>query len=169
MADEFFGVGQKPQSGMMMSDQLPAGMFDNAYAAGRMGEPAPEEVEAAMKAVRFSKVIKVKEFHAKTFDLSVPAQMEEYRREIVTLYNVMAEKRGVVSYNEKKLHMVHDMPKMIVHLEWYEYELSVTDHMMKLDKAGKKAREKADEKKGRSDKKVAHKPAGMVAREAQRQ
>lgn len=151
-SDDMFGGGQSSVKQPMMTDHMPPGMFNEAYAAGKMTEPTPEEMEDAANAVRYSKVVKVKEFHVGTFDLSDVKDLEAYKAMVVQVYQIMAEKRGVISFNEKKLIVHEGKPKMIVHMEWYEYTLKVTDHMIKPEDA-------ANGKKKRGLKKVVHSPA----------
>ena len=151
-SDEMFGIGQSGIKQPMMTDQMPPGMFGEAYSAGKMNEPTPEEMEMAAEAVRYSKVVKVKEFHVGTFDLSDPVDLAAYKKMVVQVYQVMAEKKGVISYNEKKLIIHEGKPKMVVHMEWYEYTLKVTDHMMKPE-------DKVNGKKKRSVKTLVHSPA----------
>ena len=129
-SDEFFDPGQTNNYKVtMMTDQLPAGMFDKEFSAGKHGEPTPEDMEAAAEAVRYEKIVEVKEFHVGTYDLSDKASLAEYKRDVVVLYKLQREKRGVISFLEKKFIMHEGKPKMTVHMEWYEYNLKVTDHM----------------------------------------
>lgn len=152
-SDAFFGV-EEPKAGKGMSDLLPPGMFNDMYAAGKSAEPTAEEMEAAAEAVRYSKIVKVKEFHVATYDLSDPEDLKNYKQDVVQIYRLIAERRGVISYNEKRLVVPPGAkPRMIVHIEWYEYMLSITDHMMKGQDNGKKKR---------SSKKVGNGPNGAL-------
>lgn len=139
-SDELFGI-EPGKPGQGMSETLPAGMFNDMYAAGKSAEPSAEEMEAAAEAVRFSKIVRVKEFHVATYDLSDPEDLKKYKLDVVLIYQLMAERRGVISFNEKRLVVTPgSKPRMIVHIEWYEYQLSITDHMMKGQDNGKKKR-----------------------------
>ena len=118
-SDEMFG----------MSDILPPGMFPGITSMGGMNEPTADDMEAAMKKVRYGKYTKVKAFHAETFDLSDPKSKKRYVQEILEIYMAKAEQRGVISHMEKKLLMHEGAPKMIVHIEWYEYMYGIKDYM----------------------------------------
>ena len=167
-SDEFFDPGQTNNYKVtMMTDQLPAGMFDKEFSAGKHGEPTPEDMEAAAEAVRYEKIVEVKEFHVGTYDLSDKASLAEYKRDVVVLYKLQREKRGVISFLEKKFIMHEGKPKMTVHMEWYEYNLKVTDHMTgRHFKTAAEFSEHKHEEAGRGGKKVGDSPGSTLGGKA---
>ena len=136
-SDEFFGVKDDEKS----RGALPPGMFPD-MAAPFGSEPTPEDMEKAADAVRYSKITKVKEFHVGTYDLSRPDDLAAYKTDYVAMYVAIATKTGVLAHMEKKLLVIEGKPRMVVHMEWYEYQLEVTDHMMK-ERRGRKGRDAA--------------------------
>lgn len=157
-SSEIFGTGDSHNKSVNlgMSDILPPGMFsDFSKIAGKGIEPTPEEIEAAAEAARYNKTVVIKEFHANTFDLSDKNDLESYKNEIVKIYEAMKLKCGVISYNEKKLIVVNGKPRMVVHIEWYEYNMKVSDNMTgKIYNSVTEFLEHKHEEKRGSDKKT---------------
>ena len=124
--EEIFGVDPEASEDKGMGP-LPPGMFDGMLSKESAGEPTAEEMEKAAEAVKFGKYVKVKDYHVKTFDLSNADEADLYRQEILRIYMAQAERRCLMQHLEKKL-VTDRPPRMVVHMEWYEYELGIKDY-----------------------------------------
>jgi len=123
------GMPPAPPTGGFMRE--PSGMMPGTTARGVGGEPTAEDMEKAADAVRFSKTVKVKDVHVRTFDLSKSDDVAEYRKTYLEIYAGIALRKFMVVTNEKLHIPCLKNPRWVVHMEWVEYELEVVDHTMK--------------------------------------
>jgi len=97
---------------------------------GMPGEPTAEEMEKQMEAVRYSKIVKLLDCCVETFDFSKSEDVTRYRKLYKELYVKAAEGSVFIKINERQFISCPSNPRWVHHLEWLEYELEVTDHMM---------------------------------------
>lgn len=97
---------------------------------GATGEPTAEDIEKQMEAVRFSKVVKVQDCFVETFDFSKKDDVERYRALYKDLYAKTSEGKVFIKCNERQFISCPTNPRWVLHMEWLEYDLQVTDHMM---------------------------------------
>jgi len=109
----------------------PAGPMPGVAARGVPGEPTPEDMEKAANDVRFSKTVRIKDIHVRTYDLNKPEDVKEYRKTYLEIYAGIARAKFMVVTNEKIHIPCLKNPRWVVHMEWVEYDLEVTDHTMK--------------------------------------
>ena len=121
---DIFGSGS-PGGGMDMLGSL----FPGVKSMGKLGEPTAEDIEKEMEKVRYSKIVKVKAVHVKTFDFSNPGHVKAYTQLYVDLYKLAAESKILFTTKEKKFINDTTNPRWVVHLEWLEYDLEVKDFM----------------------------------------
>lgn len=102
-------------------------------AMGLPGEPTAESMEQDMEAVRFTKKVLIKDIQVRTYDMSNEKDVENYRKTYLSLYNLVAEGKVMFKSLEKKFVSDHDGARWLIHMEWMEYDLKVTDHQMKRE------------------------------------
>jgi hypothetical protein len=104
-----------------------APLFKFGPAAGPEA-PQAEDMESAMRAARYSKTVRLKEFHVERYDLSDERDRERYRKDYVALYTGHQEQRAMVMSVER-VTRADANPTVVVFMEWMEYDLDVKDHM----------------------------------------
>lgn len=109
------------------------GIGPEIRAMGAPGEPTAEDMEAQMEAVRFTKKVLVKDVQVRTYDLSKEKDVEDYRETYLSLYALVAEGKILFKTFEKKFVSDADGSRWLIHMEWLEYDLKVTDHQIKRE------------------------------------
>lgn len=126
--------GGQPSSSMIDFQKFVSsgpGIPPELRALGNPREPTSEDMEKSMEAVRYNKTVLVKDVQVRTFDLSDEKQVEDYRKTYLELYKMVAESRVLIKDMEKKFISDDKGSRWLLHMEWIEYELKVTDHQMK--------------------------------------
>ena len=109
------------------------GMPPELVSMGRPGEPTAESMEDEMEKVRFTKKVLIKDIQVRTYDLSSPEQVEDYRKTYLELYQLVAEGKVMFKQFEKKFVSDAQGSRWLTHMEWIVYDLKVTDHQMQRD------------------------------------
>ena len=136
----FPGVAQqaeKPSSSMVEFQNFVSGIPGlpaEMRALGAGGEPTAEDIEKNMEAVRFDKKVLVKDVQVRTWDLSDEKQVDDYRETYLKLYAKVSENKILIKQMDKQFINDGERSRWILHMEWIEYDLKVTDYQMKRDK-----------------------------------
>lgn len=91
--------------------------------AGVDRAPSPEEMEKAMQAVQFNKVVKLKNLEVRTYNLWDDKQAAKYKKDRMHVMNGMQRNELTLLCADRKF--VEAIPGYIAHMEWIEYELKV--------------------------------------------
>jgi hypothetical protein len=108
--------GLSGQGGMSES------MFPNMTASGDR-PPTPEEVEKAMAAVQYNKVVTVKKVEVCTYNLSKPDEVKSYVKTRKRIMGGMQTNTIALVFADRQF--VEAIPGYIAHMEWIEYDLKV--------------------------------------------
>ncbi len=124
-------------AGYVKDGEEDAGMFPRLKSSGLLGEPSAEEMEKQAEAARYSKIVLLKGVHVKSFNLSLKPDEEAYTKLYTELY-AKSQKAEVLikDYQKEFINHAGTAPYYLVHLEWWEYELEVTDHMKGQEEEG---------------------------------
>jgi hypothetical protein len=85
--------------------------------------PSPEEMEKAMQAVQFDKVVTFKAVEVRTYNLSDKAEAKKYTADRKKVMEGMQQNNIAMLYSNR--HFVEAIPGYIAHMEWVEFELKV--------------------------------------------
>jgi hypothetical protein len=85
--------------------------------------PTPEEVEKAMAAVQYNKVVTVKKVEVCTYNLSKPDEVKSYVKTRKRIMGGMQTNTIALVFADRKF--VEAIPGYIAHMEWIEYDLKV--------------------------------------------
>ncbi len=97
-------------------------MFPHMTAAADQ-PPSAEEMEKAMQAVQFDKVVKFKSVEVRTYNLSDKAETKKYTADRKKVMEGMQQNNIALLYANR--HFVETIPGYITHMEWVEFELKV--------------------------------------------
>ena len=96
-------------------------MFENMMPDMR---PSPEEMETARLAALFEKNVRVSDYKAAVFDMSVAKDVKDYTDLMLELL-VGVQKRTHVIWGKDRQFVNGDKPRWIWYVEWSQYELDV--------------------------------------------
>jgi hypothetical protein len=132
IAQQSNGAVSSAQDFEKFASSLP-GIGPEMRSMGAPGEPTADDMEKQMEAVRFTKKVLIKDVQVRTYNLSNPKDVEDYRETYLKLYQMVAEGKIMFKSFEKKFVSDAEGSRWLLHLEWLEYDLKVTDHQMKRD------------------------------------
>ena len=97
-------------------------MFPN-MTAGPTRDPTPEEMEKAMEAVKYDKVVRLKKLNIKTYHLWDEEDTQQYVADRLAIMQGM--QRNDMALLSADRQFVEDVPGYIAHMEWVEFDLEV--------------------------------------------
>lgn len=148
-SDEVFGGLPEPMLPNLDASkgQLPPGMFPNIVAQGYSFEPDKDEYDKQMDAIRYEKILKLKDIQILTFDFSKEEDVNKYRDVYAKLYPKIAA--GAIVFHCHERMQINDTqnPRWILHMEYSEYELIKTDITESAEKKPDKETKNGSEKR----------------------
>jgi hypothetical protein len=85
--------------------------------------PSAEEMEKAMEAVQFDKVVKIQSIEVRTFDLADEKEAAAYTKTRKEVMEGMQRNEVAMIFADRQF--VESIPGWIVHMEWIEFKLKV--------------------------------------------
>lgn len=87
--------------------------------------PDVEDMEKERERALFSKEVKLKSIHSKTYDLSNTRQNTAFTKAFVKLYAGMRAHTHVLLFSDRKFVEAGEGPRWIAHVEWAVFDLNI--------------------------------------------